>query len=191
MDEPDEPQAATIVAADTKRSTSGMHAWALRAPTRLDGTPSDFASAGSAYFSADDGAPFALPGALAETPLLEREHELSAFDGLLNVGEPAGSRLVLVEGTAGIGKSRLLAELRARAGSRGMKVLAAHSSELEREFPFGVVRQLYEPLLADAVERKRLLVDAAAAAAPVLEKVHAHDEVPATCPSQRCTACTG
>jgi DNA-binding CsgD family transcriptional regulator len=51
-------------------------------------------------------------------------------------------------------------------------VLAAHGSDLEREFPFGVVRQLFEPLLVAAAERERLLVDAAAAAGPVFESVH-------------------
>jgi hypothetical protein len=40
---------------------------------------------------------------------------------------------------------------------------------LEREFAFGVVRQLMEPLLADPAERAHLLSGAAAAAAPVFD----------------------
>ena len=116
--------------------------------------------------------PAIAAAALAENPLLEREQELSALDGLLTSGGSGGSRLVLIEGTAGIGKSRLIAELREHARSQDMRVLAAHGSDLEREFPFGVVRQLFEPLLADAAHRSRLLADAAAAARPVFEELH-------------------
>ena len=118
--------------------------------------------------------PGPIVAALAETPLLEREQELRALDGLLSTGARASSRLVLIEGTAGIGKSRLIAELREHATYRNMRVLAAHGSDLEREFPFGVVRQLFEPLLAEAVDRKRFLAEAAAAAGPVFEELHPH-----------------
>ena len=45
-------------------------------------------------------------------------------------------------GPAGIGKSRLLQLARRRGEAAGALVLAARSSELEREFPYGVVRQL-------------------------------------------------
>ena len=54
----------------------------------------------------------------------------------------------MIGGPAGIGKSGLLADLRARAGDR-LLVLAARASELEREFGFGVVRQLFEATVAD------------------------------------------
>jgi DNA-binding CsgD family transcriptional regulator len=56
---------------------------------------------------------------------------------------------VLVEGPPGIGKSRLLAEFRRRAGTDGALVLNARAGELETEFPFGVVRQLFEAAVAD------------------------------------------
>ena len=55
---------------------------------------------------------------------------------------------MLIEGPAGIGKSGLLAGLRERAGGR-LRVLAARASELEREFGFGVVRQLFEAAVAE------------------------------------------
>jgi DNA-binding CsgD family transcriptional regulator len=76
---------------------------------------------------------------------------------------------VLVEGPAGIGKSRLLAAARALADERGLLVVAARGGELERDFPFGVVRQLFESLLVDETARTKLLSGAAQAAAPVFE----------------------
>jgi predicted ATPase len=72
---------------------------------------------------------------------------------------------VLIEGAAGIGKTRLLGEARQRAEAAGMRALAARGSELEREFAFGVVRQLFEPLLGR--ERRRALAGAAATAEAV------------------------
>ena len=56
---------------------------------------------------------------------------------------------MLIEGPPGIGKSRLLAEFRRRAVAEGALVLNARAGELEREFPFGVVRQLFEGVVAD------------------------------------------
>lgn len=72
----------------------------------------------------------------------------------------------MVEGPAGIGKSRLLAEARGRAEG-SMRVLSARGGELEREFAFGVVRQLLEAELAAPERRRELLSGAAAPAAAV------------------------
>jgi DNA-binding CsgD family transcriptional regulator len=101
------------------------------------------------------------------TRLLERERELEVLDRAI-AGTLAGTAgLVLVEGPAGIGKSRLLAEARKRAADNALSVLSARGGELERDFPFGVVRQLYEPCLADEGVRGRVLEGAARAAANV------------------------
>src|SRR5918999_347915 len=72
---------------------------------------------------------------------------------------------------AGIGKSRLLALARRRGEAAGTLAFAARSSELEREFPYGVVRQLFEGELADAAVRERALAGAGAAARPVFESL--------------------
>src|ERR687891_1401319 len=104
-------------------------------------------------------------------PLLERERELTAFDGLLDEpGEPASGVLV-VEGPAGIGKTRLLAEFRERAERDGRRVLSARGSDLEREFPFGLVRQLFEPLLLDPAVAERAFAGSGAPARAVFERV--------------------
>jgi hypothetical protein len=81
--------------------------------------------------------------------LLEREVQVAALQALADAAQ-SGGRFVVVEGTAGIGKTRLLAEARAIAGSAEMRVLAARGGELEGEFAYGIVRQLFEPLLAAA-----------------------------------------
>ena len=54
---------------------------------------------------------------------------------------------MLIEGPAGIGKSGLLASLRERAQPT-LQVLQARAGELEREFAYGVVRQLFEARVA-------------------------------------------
>ena len=97
-----------------------------------------------------------------EASLLEREREIAALERLLDRTRESRGAVVLIEGPAGIGKSRLLAAARERA--RGMTVLTARCSELEREFSFGAVRQLFEPLARDPAQRERLLAGAAAAA---------------------------
>ena len=82
--------------------------------------------------------------------LLEREDQVAALRALADAAWSGGGRFVVIEGTAGIGKTRLLAEARAIAGAAGMRVLAARGGELEGEFAYGIVRQLFEPLLAAA-----------------------------------------
>jgi len=101
--------------------------------------------------------------------LLEREHEVAQLDSLVSGVAHAGARMALIEGAAGIGKTSLLNETRRVAASDGIPVLAARGSELEREFAFGVVRQLFEPVLVDPKVRKAALGGAAAAAAPIFD----------------------
>ena len=107
----------------------------------------------------------------AEAALLERERELAELEELLAAARAGSGRLLLVEAAAGLGKTRLLREARRRADLARMRVLAARATELERDFPFGVVRQLFEPPLADAdqVVRAGLFDGPAAAARPLLE----------------------
>ena len=55
------------------------------------------------------------------------------------------------------------------AAAGDFRILSARGSELERELPFGIVRQLLEPVVAsDVEEREALLAGAAALAEPVL-----------------------
>ena len=95
--------------------------------------------------------------------LLEREAELALVEQVLAATSRGQGSLLLVQGPAGIGKSRLLEAARRQAGGLGFQVLHARAGEMEREFPHGVVRQLYEPLLASRDEEARTGLFAGAA----------------------------
>jgi DNA-binding CsgD family transcriptional regulator/tetratricopeptide (TPR) repeat protein len=105
----------------------------------------------------------------ARFDLLERDAEMAAIEALL-VAAPGG-RLLAIEGPSGIGKTSLLAHAKARAQEAGFLVLSARGSELERAFSYGVVRQLFEPLLArlPAHDRVDLVAGAATLALPLFE----------------------
>ncbi|MEW1860437.1 AAA family ATPase [Streptomyces sp. NPDC088194] len=100
-------------------------------------------------------------------PLLERDVELAAVDEALTaltgvapgaLPEPAGGRLrrrgglLAFAGPAGLGKTTLLAEVRARAADRGCTVLSARGGDQEQQVAFHVARQLLQPLLAGSTE---------------------------------------
>jgi DNA-binding CsgD family transcriptional regulator/tetratricopeptide (TPR) repeat protein len=104
--------------------------------------------------------------------LLERDAELATVQEMID-GISGGARLLALDGPPGIGKTALIAETKARAQEAGTQVLGARGSELERAFSYGVVRQLFEPLLASLPEEERaeLLTGAAGLAAPLFDPV--------------------
>lgn len=111
---------------------------------------------------------------MTDPRLFERDRELASLTGLVDGAVEGRGRCALIEGPAGIGKSRLLAEARAHAGE--MRVLGARGGELERDFPFGVVRQLFEGAIADPEQRERLLSGSAAPAASVFDALDPADQ---------------
>ena len=104
-----------------------------------------------------------LTRTIAPLRLLEREAELAALEAMLDAARVGDGRLVVVEGSAGIGKTRLLAEARALAQAAEFEVLSARGGELEGEFAFGIVRQLFEAPLAAATPELRAELLAGAA----------------------------
>ncbi len=117
--------------------------------------------------------PSAAPPRPEGPTLLEREGELAALQAYVDSASSGSGRLIAIEGRAGIGKTRLLAEARAIAAAAGVTVLSARGGELEQDFAYGLVRQLFEPVLASATsdERSELLSGAAALAASLFEEV--------------------
>ena len=95
--------------------------------------------------------------------LLERDAEIGALTAVLAAARGGDGRLVVVEGGAGIGKTRLLGEAREIARAGDFEVLSARGGELEGEFAFGIVRQMFEaPLAAASAERRAELFAGAA-----------------------------
>jgi DNA-binding CsgD family transcriptional regulator len=109
--------------------------------------------------------------------LFERETELAALSAALAGARSGAGGLVVLDGPAGIGKSRLLAEARANADALGMTTLTARGIDLERDAPFGVVADLFAATLARAdeagpgVARDRLLSGQAALAGALFDPV--------------------
>src|SRR5690242_3135768 len=101
--------------------------------------------------------------------LLERDAELHAIERCLAMARDGAGGLVVIDGPAGVGKTALLRAARTLATRNGMRVLDARGVELERAFPFGVVRQLLDPVLRDpARDAGDLFAGAARLAAPLL-----------------------
>jgi DNA-binding CsgD family transcriptional regulator len=116
---------------------------------------------------------------IAQPELLERDAELAAVRQLIATA-PDGGRLLAIEGQPGIGKTALIVEAKSLAQDAGFRVLGARGSELERTFSYGIVRQLYEPLLSSLAneERADLLAGAAALSAPLFEPSRIGTEPP-------------
>jgi DNA-binding CsgD family transcriptional regulator len=107
---------------------------------------------------------------VAAEGLLERGDQLVRIVLALAKARAGTGRFVVIEGPAGIGKTALLTATRTAATNSAMRVLRARGTELERDFAFGVVRQLFEPALAEATgpERADLLQGPAGEAAALL-----------------------
>jgi DNA-binding SARP family transcriptional activator/predicted ATPase len=94
-------------------------------------------------------APAAAPAPPSDLPLVGRAGELAALVEAHGSATPDG-RLAVVEGEAGIGKTRLASELMASAGAAGATVLAARCHEDEAGLPYGPVVELLREALRAA-----------------------------------------
>jgi DNA-binding NarL/FixJ family response regulator len=100
-------------------------------------------------------------------PIVGRKRELDRLQRALDA-LPHGSFLELA-GEAGIGKTRLLDELRRRADERDMLMLEGRGAEYEIDVPFGILVDALDEYLAglDAARLDRVAAEAAADLAAV------------------------
>jgi DNA-binding CsgD family transcriptional regulator len=112
--------------------------------------------------------PRSLRDVEGQAPLVERESEVDRLQVTLRDAAQGRGSFLLVEGPAGIGKSRLLAAARGLSEGVGLRCLQARGGELERDFAYGVVRQLLERSVREASDATALLDGAARLAAPVI-----------------------
>lgn len=117
------------------------------------------------------GTPPSLLMSQGPGPLLERDAELQVVEQMLEGAAQRRGSLLVLEGPAGIGKSRLLISAHELADARGLQVLRARGAELEQDFSHGVVRQLFETRVAACPpdQRAALLAGAARTVAPLFE----------------------
>lgn len=113
-------------------------------------------------------------GGAPAASLHERDEEVAALDALIAGVAQGRAGVGLIEGEAGIGKTRLLIEARRRAADAGLRVLRARGGELESDFAFGAVRQLFEAEVAGA--EASLLTGAARAAQVVFDMDPGEDQ---------------
>src|SRR4051812_40510156 len=90
--------------------------------------------------------------AAADAELLERAQELPALRAVLAEARAGRGSLTVIQAPPGQGKSALLRAARAEATEHGMRLIAARGVELERDFAFGVVRQLALPVRLGILE---------------------------------------
>jgi len=74
--------------------------------------------------------------------LIERESELTVLDEVVRAAASGQGAAALIEGEAGIGKTRLMRMARAHAEELGMRVLSATADEIETGVPFAGARVL-------------------------------------------------
>ena len=91
-----------------------------------------------------------MGGHAPESPLLERAAELDVITTAIGAARAGTGSVLLIEGAAGIGKTRLLAYACEQAAAAGMTVLTARAAEYEDGYAWGVVRQLFEAELKSA-----------------------------------------
>lgn len=92
------------------------------------------------------------PGSVTNAAVLERERERQILDRMVAQASSGNGGLVIVEGQAGVGKTRLLRIAGELGEASGMRVLRGRGSELDRGFGFGLVRSLLERAVGEFPE---------------------------------------
>jgi hypothetical protein len=97
-----------------------------------------------------------LPGYTAsESGVLERDEDLRRCSAVLDAVRAQAGAVILLEGTAGIGKSELVARIFAEAAVRGVVPLAVRGNQRDQTIPFGAVRTLLTRWVANRGPREQ------------------------------------
>ena len=105
-------------------------------------------------------------------PIVGRETERSRLADALDRVETGRRGVVIVEGEAGIGKSRLVEDLIAQAEARGLRVVSGSASGVEVSTPYFAWR----PILWDALELSRTADNPGARRRHVLRWLRGHSQ---------------
>jgi ATP/maltotriose-dependent transcriptional regulator MalT len=92
---------------------------------------------------------------IAAEGIVGRADELESLDRIVDALDLGAPAVVEVVGEPGVGKTRLLSELAARADARGHLVLLGSAAEFERDLPFSVFVDALDQYLA-GLEPERL-----------------------------------
>jgi predicted ATPase len=114
-------------------------------------------------------------------PTVGRERELQQLEAALDALAGDASSCVVVEGEPGIGKTRLLRELRDRGEARGLLVLTGSAAEFERDVPFSV----WADALDAYVAAQELEPADAGELAEILPSLRAPGATPSAVPDER------
>jgi ABC-type oligopeptide transport system substrate-binding subunit/class 3 adenylate cyclase len=161
-----------LVGVETKRSTEHLFRWGAEQALVLKG------KSGEVVACVVEGA-VASPAARHETRLVGRDSELAAAQAAIDAVLSGAGGVVFVSGEAGIGKSRLVAELRHGAdrtdGGRGLIWLEGRCVSYAETMPYWPFRELLrdwlgvsldDPELRTRLALRRALEEAAAERAP-------------------------
>ena len=108
---------------------------------------------------------------MAETASWQR------LGALIDRAQAGSGGLAVLEGPAGIGKTALLAEVARRADGLGFSVLRGGGARLERDYAFGVVRQLFARAVGSRTDSSHLFDGAGRLARMPLGLAGAADEM--------------
>jgi predicted ATPase/class 3 adenylate cyclase len=162
--EPGQVIAGGRVAAATRRAFG----WIGLPPLTVKGKAEPVAVARLAPAAPESASPAQLVGAMVGRTA-ERALIADCLDSLLRAGAQRGATLV-IEGEAGIGKSRLVDDVRDQARARGVRFLLGAGDAIEQATPFhawrGVVGQLLGLDGSAEPAAQRAQVERALAAAP-------------------------
>jgi class 3 adenylate cyclase/tetratricopeptide (TPR) repeat protein len=100
----------------------------------------------------------------AGTTMVGRQAELARLEAALDDVQAGCQRLLLIEGEAGMGKSRLLEELIGLCHARGLTVLVGAGHSSERQTPYRAWRDVFDAYFelggTEAADERRRLVQA-------------------------------